>query len=175
MQLEAGEARALRQRPGGRIGGHLEIGLIVENLARLPGLDDMHRHGLLEEHAEMEEGDAEAARPLSEQGLIHVEVDLAPILVVELGQNVGRRLRGADIGRGGHGPGQLFQRVEGEGRGLAKLEARLLGQRRRAADGDEASRGRCGDGLEDGAAVDGLGHSNVIPCCRCGAARRNQR
>ena len=60
---------------------------------RLAALDHVHVDRLLEEQAEVEEGDREAAGAVGEQRVIGAKADLAPFLVIDLLHDFGRRVR----------------------------------------------------------------------------------
>ena len=156
LDAQAGEAGALRQAVRHRVGGHVEIGLIVDDLPRLAVLDRVHVDGLLEEQAEVEEGDREAAGTVGEQRVVGAIADLAPFLVVDLLHDVGRR-----AGRRRVGAVRLlarlgFEEIERKGRRFAKGES--VRRRGRAfADGGDRRGGGCA--LQHRAAVNVVRHS----------------
>ena len=101
LDAQAREARALRQLARRRIGRHVEIGLIVDDLARRVAVDDMHPDRLLEEQAEVEEGHRKSARPVGEQRIVVAVADLSPLLVVDLLQHLRRGTGRRNVGRVG--------------------------------------------------------------------------
>jgi hypothetical protein len=141
---------------GRRIRRHVEIGVVVDDLARLSPLHRVHPHGLLEEAAEVEERDRIVARAVGPQGEIGLELDLAVGVVVDLLQDLRVRPRRRIVGRGGERLGPGLEGLEGEGRGIAHRQRGLGEGRLREACGSEGSRG--GGAFEERAAVDhGLG------------------
>ena len=95
LNTQAGEARALRQIARRRIGRHVEIGLVVNDLARIVAVDDMHPDRLLEKQAEMEEGHRKLARPVGEQRVVVPVAYFSPLFVVDFLQHL---LRGTGGG-----------------------------------------------------------------------------
>ena len=142
LQAEAGKADALRQLARGRVRGHVEIGLVVEDFARLPAFDEMDLDRLAEELAEMEEGHRALLRPGRIDRRPVIVADLAPFLVVQLLHDLRGRLRRRLVGDLGEPRGLGLQRVEGEGLGRPELQLRPLRRRERQCRGDAG--GPCG-------------------------------
>ena len=126
-----------------RIRGHVEIGGIVENLARLAAVHFMNAHGLFEEHAEMEELDRKTLLVRGIERVIGVVGDLAPGFVIDLAGDLRVRDRRRPIGLLDQPPRLLLQRLEGKGRRRAKFQgrARLRLGRGRADGAEGAGRG----------------------------------
>ena len=101
LDAQAREARALRQIARRRIGRHVEIGLVVNDLARLAAVDDMHPDRLLEKQAEMEKCHRKLARSVGEQGEIVAVADFPPFLVIDLLQHLWRGTRRRNVRRVG--------------------------------------------------------------------------
>src|SRR5918993_169001 len=76
-----------------RIGRHVEIAAVIDDLARHPALDDVHPDRRLEVAPHMEEGDREAARPVGPKREIGLEPDPAMGVIVDLVQHLGRGTR----------------------------------------------------------------------------------
>jgi hypothetical protein len=132
LEAEAGKAGIVRDAMGGRIRRHLEIGAVVDDLARLPALDNVHADRRSEIAAHMEEGDGEFARPVRPQREVGPELDLAVGVVVDLLQDFRGRARRRLVGRTGHRLRALLQRLEGRRRGRPEAQAleRVRGERR---------------------------------------------
>ncbi len=167
LHAEAGETGALRQIASGRIGRHIEVGLLVNDLARHVALDDMHSDRLLEKQTEMEERHRIRARPVGEQREVVAVADLAPFLVIDFLQDVWRRTRRSNVGTVRPITGLRLEEVVGERNGRVELQAVGLGgeslreriQRRRG----------CGRAFQQCAAVYAFGHKNLsdrAPCLR---------
>ena len=112
-----GEAGIVGQLARGRIRRHVEIGVVVDDLARLALLHHVHARGLLEIASQMEERDGKLARPVGPQGQIGLELDLAVGVVIDLLQDFGRGARRRHIGHRRHVARLLFQRLVGKRRG----------------------------------------------------------
>ena len=65
LEAEAREARAFGHVVRRAVDGHLEVGLLVEDLASLPAVDDVDRDATLEERPEMEERGRERGGPFA--------------------------------------------------------------------------------------------------------------
>ncbi len=164
LNAQAGEARARRQVARGGIGRHVEIGLLVDDLARLAALDHVHPDRLLEKQAEMEEGDRERAGPVGEQGVGVLVADLAPFLVVDLLQHLGRGPRRRLIGLMCALAGLLLEELVGERDRRLELEAVGRGGES-PADRAHHRRGR-GDPLEDRATINAIRHDDLFDGAR---------
>ena len=156
LDAQTGEAGALRQTMRHRIGGHVEIGLVVDDLARLTVLDRIHVDGLLEEQAEVEEGDGKASGSVGEQGVVGAKADLAPFLVVDLLNDVGRRTGRRRIGAVRPFARLSLEEIERKGRRLAEGES-VRRRSRILADGGDRRGGGCAH--QHCAAVNGIRHS----------------
>jgi hypothetical protein len=89
LNAKAGEARATGQLVCGRIRRHVEIGVVVDDLASRSALDDMHPDRALEEPSEVEERRREAAGSVREQGEIGLEADASVLVVVDALEHLG--------------------------------------------------------------------------------------
>jgi len=71
----------------------------------------------------MKKAHRKPARPLREEGMVHVEFDLAPGFVIDLSDNVGRRPRRAYIGLPRHMLRHGLEPIEGKWHRRAKFIA----------------------------------------------------
>ena len=158
LDAKPGEARALRQLMGRRIGRHVEIGLLVDDLARLVALDHVHADRLLEEEAEVEEGDRERSRAIGEKRVLVAEADLPPFFVIDPLENVGHRPGRRLIGRVRPLLGLLLEEFVGERLGRIELQALRIGAERLA--NRRKGRGRKGDPLQNRPPIHAVRHSS---------------
>ena len=123
LDPHASEARARRQLTRRRIGRHFEIGLLVDDLARLVAFDHVHADGLLEEEPEMKERDRKWPGTIGEQRIVVAIADLAPFLVIDPLQDVRRGARRRLIGRMRALACLRLEEFVGEGDGRLELQA----------------------------------------------------
>ncbi len=121
LDAQTGEARALRKFLGNRILRHFEIALIVDNFPRAACVDDMHFDRFLKKHSQMKKAHRKPARPVGEKRMVHVELDFSPGLVIDLGNDIGRRLRRADIRLARHALRHGVETIEGKWHRRAEL------------------------------------------------------
>ena len=152
LEAETGEPRIVGEPASGRIGGHVEIGVVVDDLARLPLFHHVHPRGLLEIPPKMEECNGELARAVGPQGQVGLELDLAVGVVIDLLENFRRWARRRHIGHRCHVPRLLFQTLVRKRRWLAHLQS-LLGEGRGGESRSGETRGGGGE-LEELAAIE---------------------
>ncbi len=164
LDAQAGKARSRRQVARWGIGRHFEIGLLVNDLARLAAFDHMHADRLLEKESEVEKGDRERAGPVGEQGVGVLVANLSPFFVIDLLQHLGRGSR---------------RRLVRLMRTIARLlPEELVGKRNRRLElkpvrfGGKSlaerthRRRRCGDSHEDGSTINALRHDHLFDATR---------
>ena len=123
LETQTGKAGIGRQLSCGRRRRYCEISLIIDERAGLAVSDsvDLHRFG--EPLTEVEEGDRKPVWAFGEQGIVGVEANLAPLLVVDLGDDVGGRGWRVAVRRGGELLRRKFQGLEGKRLRRAESEA----------------------------------------------------
>jgi hypothetical protein len=139
---------------GNRILQHFEIALIVNDLPRASRIDDMHFDRFLKEHTKMKKAHRKPARPPREEGMVHVEFDLAPGFVIDLGDNIGRRPRRANLGLPRHAPRHGLELIEGKWLRRAKFQR----GGREALSGVRPKERERGGSLQHGPPVNGFCH-----------------
>ncbi len=144
LEAEAREAAVARELARGAVGGHVEVRLVVDDLARFALVHHVHAHRCAEERAQVEERHRKLAGAVGEQGVGGVELDLAVGFVVDLGEDVGRRGGRRRVGLAGHGAGPLDEGIEVERCGIAELDA--AGGQRLGRDAERGQRGGEGSG-----------------------------
>ncbi len=82
LEAEAGKAAARRQLVRGAVGRHVEVGVVVDDLAGLGGaalgaLDHVHAHRRAEVRAEVKEGNRELPGATGKERVVGAEADLA--------------------------------------------------------------------------------------------------
>ena len=132
--------------------------------ARLAAFDHMHADRLLEEQAEVEEGDRERAGAVGEQGVGVLVFDLSPFLVVDLLQHLGIGPRRRLIRLMRPLAGLLLEELVGKRDRRLELKAFRLGGES-LADRTHRRRGR-GDPLENRATINALRHDNLFDATR---------
>src|SRR5277367_1653919 len=88
LDTQAGEANSFWQIVCRRIRRHVEIGLVVNDLASIAAVDDVHPHRLLEKQTEMEECHRKSAGSVGEQRIVVAVAYLSPFLVIDLLQHL---------------------------------------------------------------------------------------
>ena len=164
LDPQTGEARPRRQVARRRIGRHFEIGLLVDDLARLAAFDHVHADRLLEKQSEVEEGDREGAGSVGEQGVGVLVFDLSPFLVIDLLQHFRRGPRRRLIRLMRALARLLLEQLVGEADRRLELEPFRLGGES-LADRTHRRRG-CGDSLEDGSTINALRHGDLFDATR---------
>ena len=165
LNAQAGEANPFRQIVRRRIGRHVEIGLVVNDLARVAALDDMHPDRLLEKQTEMEEGHRKPARSVGEQCVIVAVADFSPLLVIDLLQHLLRRTSGGRVWRMGLVARLRLEKIVSErDRGIELQSVRLGPQRfgKRIH-----RRGGRGGALQQCAAIYAFGHQDLFDRTLC--------
>ena len=130
LNTQAGEADPFWQIVRWRIGWHVEIGLVVDDLARCIAIDDMHSDGLLEKQTEMEECHRKSAGSVGEQRIVVAVADFSPLFVIDLLQHLLRRTSGGRVGRMGFVARLRLEKIISErDRGIELQSVRLGPQR----------------------------------------------
>ena len=164
LDAQAGEARPRQQVARRRIGRHVEIGLLVNDLARLAAFDHVHSDRLLEKQSQVEEGDRVRAGTVGEQGVGVLVADLAPFFVIDLLQHLGRRPRRRLVRLMRALAGLLLEELIGERDRRLELKAIGFGGES-LADRTHRRRG-CGDPFENRATVNAIRHGDLFDAMR---------